>query len=384
MRCSVWAGFVVAALVGCGFQGRGDGTSMSLGDPPCELADSSICVHPADEATGDVTLPNGDLNTDTSSLCAAPPYVAAGSPYCIVRGLAITVPAESTVRAVGSRPLVLVAEGSLEVHGAIDVSSAHAGFVPAVRGAGAHSGTCQEFSRAAQDNPMGGGGGAGASFAGRGGGGGDGNTDQTGSRSDGGLTDAVPLPRPQALQGGCRGQDGGGSNGHPNGGAPGAGGDGGGALYLASKLVVVITGKVLANGAGGGGGGAQAGGGGGGSGGFIVLDAPDIKRGENSVLSANAGGGGQGGYFNSPNAIAGGGGEDGTVGQAAQGGNVDMAAGRGASGSYGGARDGMTGSASPEAGGGGGGAAGFLVVYGTLDGPTAASPPLTLLSRPAR
>lgn len=383
MRCSVWAGFVVAALVGCGFQGRGDGTSMSLGDPPCELADSSICVHPADEATGDVTLPNGDLNTDTSSLCAAPPYVAAGSPYCIVRGLAITVPAESTVRAVGSRPLVLVAEGSLEVHGAIDGSSARAREAPAVRGAGAHSGTCQDFQRMPEGKPDGGGGGAGASFAGRGGAGGDGN--KNGAYAGGGLTFAAPLERPQTLQGGCRGQDGGGAGAHPSGGAPGTGGNGGGALYLASKLVVEINGKVLANGAGGGGGGAQAGGGGGGAGGFVVLDAPDIKRGENSVLSANGGGGGQGGVFNTSDAIAGGGGEDGTVGHAAQGGFLTAAAGAGAEGSFGqghGGEDALHSLAA--AGGGGGGAAGFLVVYGTLDGPTAASPPLTLLSRPAR
>lgn len=382
MRCSVWAGFVVAALVGCGFEGRGDGTSMSLGDPPCELADSSICVHPADETTGDVTLPNGELNTDTSSLCAAEPYVDAGSKYCIVRGLAITVPAGSTVRAVGSRPLVLVAKGTLEVHGAIDVSSAHAGFLPAVRGAGANASACQAFMRVPESKSVGGGGGAGASFAGRGGGGGDGNND--GQYAGGGLTQISPLSRPQVLQGGCRGQNGGGAADHASGGPAGTGGDGGGALYLASKVAVVVTGKVLANGAGGGGGGAQAGGGGGGSGGFIVLDAPDIKRGETSVLAANGGGGGQGGRFNDPDAIAGGGGEDGTGGQAAQGGNVEAAAGRGASGSYGGARDGMTGSASPEAGGGGGGAAGFLVVYGTLDGPSVASPPLTLLSRPAR
>ncbi len=383
MRCSVWAGFVVAALAGCGFQGRGDGMSMSLGPPPCELADSSICVHPADDTTGDVTLPDGELNTDTSSLCAAPPYVVADSKYCIVRGDMITVPAGSTVRAVGSRPLVLVAEGSLEVHGAIDLSSHRAaGEMPASVGAGANASACQGFMRVPESKSVGGGGGAGASFAGRGGGGGDGNND--GQYAGGGLTQTSPLSRPQVLQGGCRGQNGGGAADHASGGPAGTGGDGGGALYLASKLVVVVTGKVLANGAGGGGGGAQAGGGGGGSGGFIVLDAPDIKRGENSVLAANGGGGGQGGYYNNPDAITGAGGEDGTAGRAALGGFLSTAAGAGAEGSFGTATGGDNGGESFEAGGGGGGAAGFLVVYGTLDGPSAASPPLTLLSRPAR
>ncbi|MBK7536578.1 MAG: hypothetical protein IPI49_14640 [Myxococcales bacterium] len=337
-----------------------DSEPPPLGDAPCELRDRSICVHLVELA--DQSLPDGVLDTDTSDLCAKPPLVPAAAPYCVIRAAALTVPAGVTVRAIGARPLVLVATGAVTINGTVDVSSRHEVLpsTPKSTGAGGgHATVCQAFRREAQPKASGGGGAGGGTFGGLGGNGGNGDSGSS-TPAEGALPTLTRDPQPTTLRGGCPGGQGAGVSTVTKG---GTGGDGGGALYVASKLSITVNlgGQLAANGAGGLGGDLLSGGGGGGSGGLLVLDAPTVTRG--GRLTANGGGGGEGGSASA----AGLPGADGEISTAhADGG--DSGALSTSAGGAGGARspiDGEFGANSPTAAGGGaGGGTGFIRIYG--------------------
>jgi len=212
-----------------------------------------------------------DINTSNSSYCE--PNI---DQYCVVAATAISIAPQVVVSARGLRALVLVAAGTIDVQGSIDVSS---DVVRTLPGAGADPATCVRGSL-----PVDAGGGAGGSFGGRGG---------NGQAIAG--ANATPAPELMAmpgLRGGCPGQAGSAPD-DPIGG--GTGGPGGGAVALVAQTIV-LEGRINASGGGGRGGPrGPSGGGGGGSGGMIVLDTSSLAPDSQGAVFANGGGGGEGG-----------------------------------------------------------------------------------------
>jgi len=170
-----------------------------------------------------------DINTSNSSYCE--PNI---DQYCVVAATAISIAPQVVVSARGLRALVLVAAGTIDVQGSIDVSS---DVVRTLPGAGADPATCVRGSL-----PVDAGGGAGGSFGGRGG---------NGQAIAG--ANATPAPELMAmpgLRGGCPGQAGSAPD-DPIGG--GTGGPGGGAVALVAQTIV-LEGRINASGGGGRGG----------------------------------------------------------------------------------------------------------------------------------
>jgi hypothetical protein len=292
-----------------------------------------------------------DLTTvDTSdpSICAA--TISGSNNYCVVAATSIII--NATLRAKGTKPLVLIASDSITVNQLIDVGSHRT--TPEFIGAGADPAMCMvgTLPNGARS------GGAGGSFVGKGGIGGDGAN----SGGTGGLA-ASATSNVTELRGGCSGQTG-------TGNGKGAGGHGGGAIYLIAGNRIDITGPGI-NAAGEGGdsgkGGPAAtpnasGAGGGGSGGMIGFNAPTITC--TSLLLANGGAGGEGsgvtidgdpGADPLTTAAAIGGTGNSAIGGDGGNGSSGLAAGAGANGSNGSSSAGNDGG-----GGGGGGGAGLI------------------------
>jgi hypothetical protein len=279
------------------------------------------------------------VDTGNSPLCAP---VTSGGDFCVLTGTTITITA--TLRATGSKPLVLIASDSLtiSVTGSIDVGS-HRGANPET---GANSDPATGC--AAGTAPGTRAGGAGGSFAGAGGNGGDGGNGGSGGQR------GNPSGPVSQLRGGCAGQDGEGTN-------RGVRGHGGGAVLLIAPSID-HSGAINAAGEGSSAGtDNSSGGGGGGAGGMIVLDATTITG--NGLLLANGGGGGEG----SGTDTAGENGADPIGTGAALGGNDGSGnGGNGGNGSAGAAGGGGGGGANgtnggtPGGGGGGGGGAGLI------------------------
>jgi hypothetical protein len=289
--------------------------------------------------------------------------------YCIVAATDITIASGKTLRAIGPKPLVLLATGTFTLNGTIDVSSRHdSSSLPDGSNFGAGStGTaalCTETTDATVN-----GGGFGGSFGGAGGDG----TSGSGNDEQGVSAPALPLDIiPPTLRAGCPG--GRGSSDSTNG-TPGVAGKGGGAVAIIAGDVITINGKINASGAGGTGATSasiKSGGAGGGSGGTIVLDSPSITVGSNAELwlFANGGGGGQG-TSATPGTQAGANGAESLAPYTpANGGNNSNSGGpggRGAAGPNTGDEDGKmpASGSSNDGGGGGGGGAGIIVVVGT-------------------
>lgn len=138
---------------------------MALPDARACFGDAPFTVCLASAPSGPLTLTMA-INTDTSNLCVA--TTSGGAGYCVLAGTTITVDSDGlTLRAMGSRPLVLVASDSITVKTSLDVSSHHTTNPSAnpETGAGADFGGCP----APATNPANGGGGAGGSFNGPGG-----------------------------------------------------------------------------------------------------------------------------------------------------------------------------------------------------------------------
>jgi hypothetical protein len=301
-----------------------------------------------------LTLTTGNLDTGVDTNCT---QVING--MCVLAGSTVDVPATINVRAIGGRPLVIVAATTLTVTGTIDASSRRMGY----RGSGSNGTPCT-LAGEGLDESHGSSGGAGGSFGDKGGNGGNGNTNFS---SDGGVMriggTAGNATAPTAVRGGCAGAKGGDGSGTSPG---GGGGASGGAIYLiaGNTIDVAMTGRLFASGAGGGGASYSGGGGGGGSGGLIGLDAPTITMA--GIVAAN-GGAGSGGGGNNLGAA----GEDGTTElytTAALGGGGSLGRGDGGTGSAGAITDGGAGANSDGGGGGGGGSAGVAWVKGALTG----------------
>jgi hypothetical protein len=287
------------------------------------------------------------INTDNSSMCAT--TVSSTSDYCVIAATSITV--DATLRATGTKPLVLIASDAITVNQLIDVGSHRATqTTPELIGAGADPAACTPGTPAGTR-----GGGAGGSFTGQGGDGGGGAAGGLGGQAVNGTTTITEL------RGGCPGQAG-------NGGGAGTGGHGGGAVYLIAGNRIDIAGPGI-NAAGEGGApgapseGASSGAGGGGSGGMIGFDAPTITCA--SLLLANGGGGGEGSGEGGPGAP---GKDPSTTAGSAGGSGGATVGGNGGTGSAGPAAgpggDGRNGSSTTGrnngAGGGGGGGAGLI------------------------
>ena len=185
-----------------------------------------------------------DIDTDAGTLCTRiEPAAGEQGELCEVIATDLTIQPGATVSAHGSRPLVLVAMGTLSIGGTVDVSS-HAS--PDRRGAGADDAACPIANGSVQaPGASTSGGGAGGSFGGRGG---------AGGAPAGGVALMAPAPIDPAtltlVRGGCHG--GAGGTDHSMHTAPG--GHSGGAVYLMAGTMLQLAGKVLANGSGGAGG----------------------------------------------------------------------------------------------------------------------------------
>lgn len=325
-------------------------------------------------ADGDLIVTGDDtIDTDTDPRCRT--YVQTGGPdACLVHVGALSIADSATLRGVGSRPLILLADGDATIAGTLDVGSYRAG----TTGAGANPELCATAT-AAEDDLGGAGGGAGGSFGDSGGAGGEGDSDDSiggdGTAIGGKPGDAAGTP--SFVRGGCAGGAGGDES--SGGGTGGAGGAGGGAVLVAAlgTLEVTATGAIRATGAGGGPGLVQAGGGGGGSGGMIALDAAAITIAGD--LSCNGGGGGAGGARVSGTPTTGEPGDDGTIGlEDASGGEGTTTIdgeGDGGDGSAGTDTEGSDGTPSRAGAGAGGGGAGVIVIAGGYSGSGTVSPP---------
>ena len=221
---------------------------------------------------------SGTIDTLKSALCDA--STTAGSNYCVI--IATTIVVNGKLRAIGSRPLVLIASDTITVNDTIDVGS---GVLDSNPGAGSPSSAC-----ATGASPGTRGGGAGGSFAGAGGAGGKGSTvSNTDVGGAGGKPGTAVKGTITMIRGGCPGQSGNANS--------FAAGRGGGAVYLIAGTSIDIgrNGSILAAGEGGTSGDPREGGDGGGSGGMIGLDAPMVTCSSCGVILANGGGGGEGG-----------------------------------------------------------------------------------------
>ena len=348
----------IACLVACGFPRPADvpgdddaGRSGLPGAGACFGNFLKICL--AEAPTMPFTISTAaNVNTD-SPLCAS--VVSGGAGYCVIAATDITI--NATLRATGTRPLVLIASGSIVTTALIDVSSNRTPDRALGIGAGGDPSVCAPGIR-----PVGRGGNAGGSFIGLGGSGGFGSDGSTGGTPGATMTDVTEL------RGGCPGQ---------NGFNLDEGGYGGGAVFLIAGKRIDVQGGINASGAGGFGssGGANPGYGGG-SGGMIGFEAPMITC--SSLLLASGGGGGGG----STGAFEGGNGQDpattdpalgGLGANGGTGGNGSMAA-RAAPGLAGG-----PGNPAGEVagGGGGGGGAGLIKAPASAQLGTNVSPPPT-------
>lgn len=352
----LWLAFLTVAplAAACSFKGNkdngdGGGTDASQIPPDAQQCFGSIVKVCFTTAGGIPTAPAAlptdtviTLNTDSDPLCNTANDQS--SKYCVVAGTTLTLSSTQTLRAVGSKPLVLLSTGTMDIEGVVDVSSNRNPDPVLSKGAGANPTGC------AGTSPVVNGGGFGGSFGGKGGNG------ETTTSGIGGIA-ANPLPAlPTSLRGGCAGGQGANSG--------GAGGSGGGALALVAAQLSV-NGKINASGAGGSGGAATScGGGGGGSGGMIILDVEPPKLGGSGIIFADGGSGGQGG---SPGAghegVDGAEPTDPTMAALGGAGGNGRDGGTGGNGSFSTSLSGKIGDGSQNAGGGGGGGGGAGFVH---------------------
>jgi hypothetical protein len=263
------------------------------------------------------------------------------------------------LRAVGSRPLRIVAAFDIRIDGEIDLSS-HA----SDPGAGSAS-NCPNGPEPGISCTHGGSGGGGGGFGAAGGDGGPGGVGHNCGSGNGGTPGGeggIARDSLDDLVGGCAGRIGGFGDGAEA--DRGQGGYGGGGLQLVAHDALVVNGIIHAGGAGGLPGLLdRAGAGGGGSGGMIQLDGSTITIAGTAVLAANGGGGGGGCNDENeecPDATAG---EDGKVSAAFAVGGLPAKAAEAGTGGAGGhltLPEGQNGTGPMRGGGGGGGGVGWI------------------------
>jgi hypothetical protein len=367
--------FGLAEIAADGGASDGGDAQVVVDTPPngtvCAGGTNGGPLHICEQATNlapRVYTESVDVDTDAPTTCDRVEAPADGQPsLCVVMATDMTIMSGATIRATGSRPLVLVAMGTLTVSGSVDVSSHAAG----TTGAAANDVSCDPntggLPQAAAANTSGGG--AGGSFGGTGGTGG-----APGGASDGAHAGpTVDGSQLMQVRGGCPG----GIGGVDHDGGFGASGASGGAVYLmATTMIVLKDGVILANGAAGGGGrtsiaGDFPGGGGGGSGGLVMLDSPNILL-QNAVVMASGGGGGGGEGANSTFGSDGGEPTASAPLVPAPGGPAGTMAGSGGFGSSlngpGPGGGGVDTEVSGGAAGGGGGGAGVIRIFGPFSG----------------
>jgi len=326
----------------------------------------SICFNSGGDVPTTPTVLTGDISTDDPLVCNQ--HTRQSTAYCVVTGMGITIAAGTTIRAYGSRPLVLLSTTTVDLAGTLDASSTSIATAAHPTGPGVFPNPACAVGTVSADGNSGG---FGGSFGGKGG--------------NGYMLDSAVLPTAglaiafPPLRAGCPG--GAGSTTTSNTTA-GAGGNGGGAVAIIASSIA-LSGTINASGAGGLGGPAEkAGGGGGGSGGMIVLDASTITvSGATYALYANGGGGGQGGASSSGGLGVGpgqNGGESPGPLTGGSGGNDSLRAGGiGVTGSGGIRKDGLPATNQPllsnGGGGAGGGGAGFIHAPGVTSNISPAS-----------
>jgi len=266
----------------------------SVDGPPADAAPNCFGAAPHIICTG--AAPAGVLSqapttaltlTYLTSTCNTGEIINPGNggpEVCVHDYTSVSLNSISRIRAEGSRPLVILSSGDIQIDGAIEV-------VGDLAAGGSFPGC--PTAPAGGSSGGGGGGGAGGSFRTTGGNGGD-----VSGGGSGGDAVAGTATAPAFLRGGCPG----GSGGNEGGVTGGAAGRGGGAVYLLAAGRLVINGRVNASGAGGAhGGNGRSGGGGGGSGGMIVLfGGTGITVDPGAQLWANGGGGGGGSDAGNP------------------------------------------------------------------------------------
>jgi len=218
----------------------------------------------------------GTIDTDTDPRCievVQPSTTAA----CVIAAQSIAITGALT--AVGSRPLVLVADGAIDLSGTLDVSSNETR-----TGAGAQA-SCGTAGNGTA-NVGGGGGGAGGAFGFPGGNPQPGGSDPTTAH---GASPPVTAAGLADVRGGCPGYTG--ATRTSSGAGAAEGGAGGGAVWLIAETInVMASGRINASGAGGRGGMIGGGGGGGGAGGLIGLEATSTITIAGEIFALGAGG----------------------------------------------------------------------------------------------
>lgn len=293
------------------------------------------------EPSGALQITSMSIDT-ASATCAVVPQTN-GPDLCVIAATTVQL---ANVRAIGPRPLVVIATDRITLGGVIDVASRR------IEGSGVAAAGSNDARCAGTSNPLTGAGGNGGSFGGIGG---------KGGRS--GVNPQASVD-PQVLRGGCPGTDG-----NPS----ALGGRGGGAIYFIAETGISV-GTATINASGAGGSTAIATGGGGGSGGMIGFDAPSLTVTTGGQAFANGGGGAGGSQDSSP-------GSAGTESPSAQF-PGEGGLGTGANGGEGSlvSLDGLPGEGVSSSGGGGGGGAGVIVIYPVSQAGafgTAVSPPVT-------
>ena len=361
----------------CGFNPSGGelGDGDAAGDDPDatdEIVDASPDAAPVDihhvpaaaemigtgdlAITADVTVDTGALTVTGIALEPGVELVASaqdggGPELAILRVRSLAVASSVTLRAVGTRPLVVLAD-TITIAGLFDAGG-HRG-EPGAGGSGARAGT-GKGADGSRSGSYADGGGGGAGFA---------RTGASGGEADNASGGAGGAPYGDAMLTELLGGSGGGATntGGCDATSPGAGG-GAVQLYAATSIVITATGAINAGGGGGSGGASctfqYLAGTGGGSGGAIYLQAPAVSNG--GVLAANGGGGGGG-----ASGSAGGPGQDGSATTARATGGTSGGTSYGAAGGRGGSAlgDATDGDNGPGLGngGGGGGATGHIVI----------------------
>jgi len=321
-----------------------------LGTPGPALDLTTTGQYVYDTATGVLTDPFLITSTPPSTDGAARQLYAAE----------FSIGAQSKLRVVGGKPLLVVSDTTIAIDGVIDASSFFDG-VAFQLGAGANPTDCPasppELGQSCvQEGASGGGGGGYGSRGGQGGEGGD-THDCGGTDGISGGAGGAPAASLTTLRGGCAGRDGAPSTQPGSELKIGIGAPGGGAFYLSARTMVTIGGIVHAGGAGGRASlGGRAGGGGGGTGGLIGLEAQTVIVTSAGIVAANGG--------------AGGGGADGGLASAgddakpdatvAKGGKREGAGADGGDGGFVGKLDGQHGETASRGGGGGGGGVGVV------------------------
>jgi hypothetical protein len=318
------------------------------------------------DTSGSVTITNWCGTAPTPII-----QTQSGGPDVVVLPMqALTIASTTTLRVIGSRPLILAVRGDVVVNGAIDARA-----VGATPGAGGNACTSGNGGNGASDSRSdegaGGGGGAGFGAAGGGGGRGDRGNGTTAGGSAGATEGSASL---SPLHGGCKGGNGG--NGSGTGGAGGAGGgaiqiSAGGTITLSATAVITASG-----GAGAASGSKRDGGGGGGSGGAVFLEGHVVTVNSAAWVTTNAGSGASGHPNSNQGTTAGTNGSSNTSARAPGGAGSDGGGdggdgGASAGGATGGGDGQCTGFLCPllgttgAAGGGGGGGVGRIRMHGT-------------------